>query len=94
MLLQLIMTLLLLFGIIITSVQNSVPMDLKFMFWQLQAPLSALVIYSSLVGMAIVAVLTLPKLVSNYFKIRRLNNEINVLKEEAVEKGKQDIEEK
>lgn len=94
MLLQLIMTFLLVFGIIITSVQNSSPMDLKFMFWQLQTPLSALVIYSSLVGMAIVAILTLPKLVSNYFKIRRLNREINVLKEETVEVGKQDIEEK
>jgi hypothetical protein len=47
-------------------------LDLKFLTWKLQLSLTALIFYSSLIGGAIVAILTLPKLVSKHLKIRGL----------------------
>lgn len=67
--LSLIITFLLLLIIIITSIQNSMPLELKFITWKLQMSLTALVLYSSIIGAAIIAVLTLPKFVRNYLKV-------------------------
>jgi uncharacterized integral membrane protein len=53
------LTVLLLLAIVITSLQNSMPLNLKFITWNLQMPLTALILYSSLIGGAIVAVLAL-----------------------------------
>jgi uncharacterized integral membrane protein len=77
---SLIITFLLLLGIIVAGIQNSISLDLKFFTWKLQLSLMALIFYSSLIGGAIVGILTLPKLVSKYLKIRGLKKEIDELK--------------
>jgi uncharacterized integral membrane protein len=59
--LSLIITFLLLLVIIITAMQNSMPLDFKFFTWNFQTSITALIFYSSLIGGAIVAVLALPK---------------------------------
>lgn len=83
--LSLIITFLLLLGIIITSVQNSMPLELKFITWNLQMSYTALILYSSLIGAAIVAILALPKLVRKSLDVRSLNKEIFKLKKKILE---------
>ena len=90
--LSLIITFLLLLGIIVASIQNNVSLDLKFFIWNLRLSLAALIFYSALMGAAIVAILTLPKLVSKYLKIRTLKKEIDGLKIKTVEPEKQQKE--
>lgn len=83
--LSLIVTFLLLLGIVITSIQNSMPLEVKFIAWNHQMSLTALIFYSSLLGGAIVAVLALPKLVKTFLQVRRLNKEIYKLNNRIVE---------
>ena len=78
-------TFLLLLGLVIISLQNSMPLELKFIIWNLQMPLTALVLYSSLIGGAIVAVLALPKLVRKSLDVRSLNREILRLQKASAE---------
>ena len=78
---SIIITFLLLLGISITAIQNSMPLDFKLFIWNLQISITALIFYSSLVGGAIVAVLTLPKLVRKSLDVRSLNRESHKLKE-------------
>jgi uncharacterized integral membrane protein len=78
-------TFLLLLAIVITSLQNSMPLNLKFITWNLQMPLTALILHSSLIGGAIVAVLALPKLVRKSLDVRSLNREIYKLRKRIVE---------
>jgi len=82
---SLIITFLLLLVIIVASIQNSISLDLKFFTWKLQLSLAALVFYSAVIGAAIVAILTLPKLVSRYLKVRSLKKEIEGLKRKTLE---------
>ena len=82
---SLIITFLLVLVIIITAIQNSMPLDFKFFTWHLQMSITALIIYSSLIGGAIVAVLTLPKLVRKSLDVRSLHREIHKLKEKILE---------
>ena len=86
--LSLIVTFLLFLVILIPGVKNSMPLDLTFFTWDLQMSVSALIFYSSMVGGATVAVLTLPKLVNKSLYVRRLNREIHKLKEKMVELDK------
>ena len=83
--LSIIISFLLLLGIIAASIQNSMPLEFKFITWKIQISFTALIFYSSIVGAAIVALLTLPKFVSKYLKVRSLNKEIIELKKEIVE---------
>jgi len=89
---SLIITFLLFLVIIITSIQNSMPLDLNFFTWGLQMSFTAMVFYSSMIGGAIVAILTLPKLVKKSLHVRRLNNEIHKLKEEMMELEKAHVD--
>ena len=82
---SLIIAFLLLLGIIIISMQNTLVLQLKFFTWQFEISLGALISYSSLFGGAIVAVIALPKLVMKYLHIRSLNKQIYELKKKAVE---------
>jgi uncharacterized integral membrane protein len=79
--LSLIITFLLLLVIIVTAIQNSMPLDFRFFTWTFQLSITALIVYSSLMGGAIVAILTLPKLAKKSFHERSMNKEINKLKE-------------
>lgn len=90
---SLIITFLLLLGIVVAGIQNSMPIELKFFVWKFQLSLMALIFYSSLIGGAIVAVLSLPKLASKSLKVRRLNRENYELKKTAVELEKEHEEE-
>ena len=89
--LSLIITFLLLLVIIITAIQNSMPLDFNFFTWNLQLSITALIFYSSLIGGAIVAVLALPKLAKKSLQGRRMNKEINQLKEKMLELEKGDV---
>lgn len=88
---SLIGTIVLLLVIIITSLQNSIPLNIKFMAWEIQISFTALVLYSTVIGVAIMAILTLPKLVKKSFQLRSLNREINKLKKEMTEAGKEHL---
>ena len=83
--LSLIISFLLLLGLVITSLQNSMPLELKLITWNLQMSFAALILYSSLIGGAIVAVLALPKLVRKSLDVRSLNRKIYKLKKMIVE---------
>ena len=89
--LSLIITFLLVLVVIITAIQNSMPLDFKFFAWNLQISITALIIYSSLIGGAIVAVLALPKLVRKSLDVRSLNRKVYKLKKSIVELEKGDI---
>jgi uncharacterized integral membrane protein len=71
--LSLIITSLLYLVIIITAIQNSMPLDFKFFTWTFQLSITALIVYASLMGGAVVAILTLPKLVKKSRHEKRLN---------------------
>ena len=86
--LSLIITFLLLLVIIITAIQNSMPLDFKFFTWHFQLSITALIFYSSLIGGAIVAVLTLPKLAMKSLHLRRMNREMHKLKQKILELDK------
>lgn len=83
--LSLIITFLLLLGLFVAGVQNNSPVELKFLTWEFQISLLVLIFYSALIGGAIVAVLTLPKLVSKSLKVRRLSKQIYVLKKQSAD---------
>jgi uncharacterized integral membrane protein len=78
---SLIITFVLLLVIIVTAIQNSMPLDFKFFTWTFQLSITALIVYSSLMGGAIVAILTLPKLAKKALHARSMNKEIHELKE-------------
>jgi len=75
----------LLLGLVITSVQNSMPLELKFITWNVEMSVSALILYASLIGGAIVAVLAVPKLVRKSLDARSLNREISNFKGNVAE---------
>jgi len=87
----LIITFFLFLVIIITAVQNSMPLDFKFFTWNFQLSITALIFYSSLIGGAIVAVLALPKLAKKSLHGRSMNKEIQKLKEKILESGKRHV---
>ena len=89
--LTLIITFLLFLVIIIPGIQNSLLLELKFLFWDLQMSITALILYSSLIGGAIIAILTLPKLAKKSLHGRRLNREIHDLKEKMTQLGQEHI---
>jgi uncharacterized integral membrane protein len=90
--LSLIIIFLLVLVIIITAIQNSMPLDFKFFTWNLQMSITALIVYSSLIGGAIVAILTLPKLVRKSLDVRILNRETHKLKGNILESEKGHID--
>ena len=84
----LIITFIFLLVIVIAAIQNSMPLDFKFITWDLQISLTALIFYSSLIGGGIVAILTLPRLVKKAFQVRRMTKETHKLKEKVLEMEK------
>ena len=61
--------------------QNSIPLDFKFVTWHFEISITALIVYSSTIGGAIVAILALPKLAKKSLHERPMNKEIHKLKE-------------
>jgi lipopolysaccharide assembly protein A len=79
--LSLVVAFLLLLALVIATVQNTMVVDIRFLFWNLQMSMSALVFYSAMVGGAIVAVLSLPALANKYLKMRKLKKKISTLEQ-------------
>ena len=83
--LSFIITFLLLLVIIITAIQNSMPLEFKFFSWSFQISVAALISFSALIGGAIVAVLAFSRLAKKYFHERSMNREIRKLNEKILE---------
>jgi uncharacterized integral membrane protein len=82
---SLVITFLLVLVIVITAMQNTIPLDFKFFTWNLKTSITVLIFYSSLIGGAIVAVLALPKLAKKSLHGKSMNREIHKLKERILE---------
>jgi uncharacterized integral membrane protein len=83
--LSLIVTFLLLMGLVVSAVQNTDPIQLKFLAWMFQMSLTGLIFYAALLGGAVVAVLTLPRLARQTLRKRSLRKETAELKRRIVE---------
>jgi len=77
---SLIIAFLLLLGVVILGMQNSMPLELKFLFWQLKISTSSVIFNSSMMGGIIVAVLTVPKMVAKLLQVKRLSKKNSELK--------------
>lgn len=80
---SLIIIFVLLLVIVVPAIQNSMPLDFKFFTCTFQISITALIVYASLMGGAIVAILTLPKLAKKSLRVRSMNKEIHKLREES-----------
>lgn len=83
--LSLIVTFLLLMGLVVSGVQNTDPIQLKFLTWVFQMSLTGLIFYAALLGAAVVSVLTLPRLARQSLRKRALRKETAQLKQRIVE---------
>jgi len=81
----LIISFLIILVIIIAAIQNNASADISFITWKFTLTLGALMVYFSILGAAIIAVLTLPKLAMKHLKVRRLKKEIVELKKIAID---------
>ena len=67
--------------------QNGMPLDVKFLFWNLHTSLIAVIFGSSIIGAAIVALLTLPKLVTKHLNEKRLKKKLSGVAQLSEEKS-------
>jgi len=75
MVLSLIVTFVLLMGLVIAGIQNTASFEVRFLAWSLQMSLTGIIFYASVLGGAIVAVLTLPRMVRLMWKSRSQRRE-------------------
>lgn len=80
--LSLIVTFVLLMGLVVAGIQNTAPIDFKFLVWVFQMSITGLVFYAALVGGAVVALLTLPGLVRQLLRNRSYRKEMRELKQQ------------
>jgi len=73
----LILTFLLILIVTVFGLQNGMPLEVKFLFWNLKTSLIAVIFGSSLIGALIIAILTLPKLASKHLSEKRLAKKLN-----------------
>ena len=77
--------------LVIAGVQNSIPLQIKIAWWTFQMSIPSVVFWSAVGGGAVVAVLSLPKLVRKILQTRRLHKEVlrlqGTCKEPAQEEG-------
>ena len=64
------------FTVFLTMLQNSMPLTIKFLTWNLQMPLAVLVLASSLFGGSIIALISWPKVIKANLAVKRLKKEI------------------
>lgn len=76
MIFTLIITFILVLLVTVFGFQNGMPLDVKFLFWNVHTSLIAVIFGSSIVGAAIVAILTLPKLVTKHLNEKRLKKKL------------------
>ena len=82
---SLIVTFLLLMALVVASVQNASPVQITFLAWVFEMSITGLIFYAALLGGAIVAVLTLPKLVRQSLRNRSFRRETRELKQQLAQ---------
>jgi uncharacterized integral membrane protein len=80
-----IVSFLLLLGLVIAGAQNETPVQMKFVIWTMEMPLSSVLLWAAAVGASIVGFLSLPKLSIKSLQARRLRKEVRRL--EVICKG-------
>jgi len=73
---------LLLLGIVVLAIQNGMPLDVKFIFWQFKTSVASIVLVSAVAGAIFIALLTLPGLIKKYFRERKLTKQVGQLEKE------------
>ncbi len=73
----LIVTFILILLVSIFGFQNGMPLDVKFLFWNIHTSLIAVIFGSTLLGALIVAVLAVPKLVKKHFNEKKLTKKLD-----------------
>ena len=86
---SLIVTFLLLMALVVASIQNTTAIQVKYLAWELEMSLTGLIFYASLLGGAIVAVLTLPKMARQALRIRSFRKETGGMKKQLSQMEKQ-----
>jgi uncharacterized integral membrane protein len=86
---SLIVTFLLLVLLVVASIQNTTAIQIKYLAWEPEMSLTGLIFYASLLGGAIVAVLTLPKMVRQALRIRSFRKETGGMKKQLAQMEKQ-----
>ncbi len=84
--LSLIVMFLLLMGLVIAGIQNTAPVELRFMVWNIKVSITALIFYSAVLGGAIVAVMALPRLARQYIRNRSFRRETGELKQRLAQR--------
>jgi uncharacterized integral membrane protein len=79
--LSLIVTFILLMGLVVAAVQNTTPIDFKFLMWGFQMSVTGLIFYAALFGGAMVSLLTLPGLIRQLMRNRSYRRETRELKQ-------------
>ena len=87
--LSLIVTFLLLMALVVASIQNTTAIQIKYLAWEFEMSLTGLIFYASLLGGAIVAVLTLPRMVRQALRIRSFRKETGGMKQQLAQMEKQ-----
>lgn len=77
---SLIVTFLLLMGLVVAGIQNTASFEVRFLAWSLHMSLTGIIFYASVFGGAIVAVLTLPKMLRLKLKNRSQRREARELR--------------
>jgi len=80
--LSLIVTFILLLGLVVAGIQNTTPIDLKFLAWVFQLSITGLISYAAVLGAAMVALLTLPGLVRQVLRNRSYRKEMRELRQQ------------
>jgi uncharacterized integral membrane protein len=63
-------------AVAIFALQNTVGVEVRFLSWQVQGPLAAVVLASSLAGLLVALLFTLPSMVASRRRIRGLERRL------------------
>ncbi len=85
-------TFLLILGITVFAMQNGMPLEVRFLFWGFKSSLVAVIFGSSMVGAAIMAIITVPKVVKKHLRERSLTKQVHEWERKAIELERQLME--
>lgn len=71
--------------IVIAGLQNGLPLQFKFLLWDLQTTVTAMLFWAAVAGALVVAVISLPKLAAKSMESRRLHKEVDRLEKLCME---------
>ncbi|MBN2467490.1 MAG: LapA family protein [Deltaproteobacteria bacterium] len=82
---SLIVTFALILGVTIFALQNGMPLEVKFIVWGFHTSLIAVILGSALVGVLIMAVISMPGLVKERFRAKKLQKRVRELENKSQE---------